>query len=124
MPECDASKRSTTSWIVDHIGDDTFNVTVSLTEIEGTEPRRSLTVMRVRSEDRSCSLTLSTNDTSHPAAMVLAMTYGDDDGGLEVVGNRTKQDLELFIMSTMEGIQQGFRVWFGDGLGLIYNIFF
>ena len=65
MTERDASQRSSASWIVDDLCDDALEVTVSLAEIEAPEFGGALAVVSVGLEDGTCSLTLSSDDTTH-----------------------------------------------------------
>jgi hypothetical protein len=47
------------------IGDDTFQVAIAFTEIEGTESSRTFAMMGVGFEHRASSLTLSSDHTTH-----------------------------------------------------------
>jgi hypothetical protein len=65
MTESDLSKRCTATWIVDDVGDDTFEVAVAFAEVEGTETGEDLSMVGVGLENGTCSLTLITDDTTH-----------------------------------------------------------
>lgn len=65
VAECDLGERCTATGVVDHVGDDTFEVTVPFTEVEAAEPCRSLAVVGVRFEHGACTFTLSADHTTH-----------------------------------------------------------
>ncbi|MFS7940626.1 hypothetical protein Hanom_Chr05g00466651 [Helianthus anomalus] len=65
MTEGDASKRRTAAWIVDDLGDDSFEVTVAFAEVEAPESGWTFAVVCVGFEDGACSLTLCSDNTSH-----------------------------------------------------------
>lgn len=68
VTEGDLGKWSSTARIVNDIGDDTFEVTISLAEVQTSEPGWSLAVVRVGLEHRSRTFTLSTNNSPHGCA--------------------------------------------------------
>lgn len=50
---------------MDDLGNDTFEVSVSFAEVEASEFGGALAVVGVGLEDGACSLTLSSDDTTH-----------------------------------------------------------
>ena len=67
MAEADAGQRGTATGIVDDLGDYTLEVAVALAEVEATEARRTLSVVGVRLEHGTRTLTLSSDDPPHGA---------------------------------------------------------
>lgn len=65
VAEGDLGKRSTTTRVVDDIGDDPFQIPISLAEVEAAESSGTLAVMGVGLEDGTSTLTLCTNYSSH-----------------------------------------------------------
>lgn len=65
VAESDAGQRGATTRIVDDVGDDSFQVPIALAEVEGAEPGGAFPVVGVGSENGPCSLTLSSDHTTH-----------------------------------------------------------
>jgi hypothetical protein len=65
LAELDLGERGTTSGIVNDVFDDTLDVSITLGVIKRTKLGSSLPVGIVGFENRSTTLTLSTNDTTH-----------------------------------------------------------
>ena len=59
---------------MDDVFDDTLDITISFGIIDGSEPRRSLPVFSVSDENRSGSLTLCADDTTHLISRVFLRT--------------------------------------------------
>ena len=65
VAEADSGQRGSTTRVVDDLGDDSFQVAVALAEVEGAEAGRALAVVGVGLEDRTRTLTLSSDNTPH-----------------------------------------------------------
>lgn len=65
VTEDDLSERRSTSRVVDNVFHDTHNVAVTLSIVESTVLGGTLAMLDMGSEDRSTSLTLSTDNTTH-----------------------------------------------------------
>lgn len=65
MAEADSGERGSATRVVDDLGDDALEVAVALAEVEAAESGGTLAVVGVGLEDRPCTLTLSSDDSSH-----------------------------------------------------------
>ena len=65
VAESDLGERRTTAWIMDDIDDHTLKVTISLVEVEAVKPGSALAALGVGLEDRTSTLSLGTNQSSH-----------------------------------------------------------
>merc|ERR1719150_1896709 len=65
IPEVGHGKGSATAWVVDDLLDDSLDVAMPLGEVDSSESRLALPVLRVRHEDRSRALPLGSDDTTH-----------------------------------------------------------
>ena len=82
VSEGDTGQRCTSTRIVDDFADHTFQVPISLAEIEGPETGRTLPVVGVRSEDRSSSLTLCSDHTTHWRMGIRVSGIGGEGKGM------------------------------------------
>merc|ERR1719239_1377360 len=65
VPEVSPSQRSATTRVVDDLLDNSLDVTMPLREVDSSESRLALPVLRVRHEDRARALPLGSDDTTH-----------------------------------------------------------
>merc|ERR1719170_130755 len=65
LPKVNDGEWSTTTGIVNDVLHNTLDVTVSFSIVDRSKPGSSFPVFRVRHEDRSSSLTLSSYHTTH-----------------------------------------------------------
>lgn len=65
VTEGDLGKGGSTPGIVNDVCDDSFEITISLAEVEASEPGWSLAVVGVGLEHRPCTFTLCTNYSPH-----------------------------------------------------------
>ena len=65
VPECHPGKRSSTTRVMDNLGDHAFQIPISLAEIEAPESGGSFAVVSVGLEYTPCSLTLCPDNPTH-----------------------------------------------------------
>lgn len=65
VTECHLCQGSTTAWVMDDVGYHSLEIPIALAEIKTAKTRGPLTVVSVRLEHRSRSLTLCSDHTTH-----------------------------------------------------------